>query len=236
MSRCRFMMKQIRRDPREVLPAIARGDFSSRSVDRSQSVYVPTATLLTILLPLYSASLTVRAAEPEINEEVTFTNGEVTLAGTLTLPSSSGRHPAVFLVSGSGPQDRDGAIGAIPGYRPFAAIAKHLATHGIAALRYDDRGVGESSGDYGAATESDFVDDARAALGFLLGRGDIDANRVGIVGRSEGTMIAAIIAAADPRPAFVISLAGPAVKGDELLLRQAERVAQAEGRPQVGLR
>ena len=170
-----------------------------------------------------------QSAEPEVTQEVSFANGEVTLAGTLTLPPSSGRHPAVFLVSGSGPQDRDGATGAIPGYRPFAAIAKHLARNDIAVLRYDDRGVGESSGDYGAAAEADFVNDARAALEFLLARSDIDAKRVGIVGQSEGGMIAAIIAAADSRPAFVISLAGPAVKGDEFLLRQAERAAQAEG-------
>ena len=192
-------------------------------------MYLQTATFVTIQLLLCSVSLSVQTAEPVVNEEVTFTNGEVTLAGTLTLPPSSGRHPAVFLVSGSGPQDRDGATGAIPGYRPFVAIAEHLARNGIAVLRYDDRGVGESSGDYGTATEPDFVADARAALEFLLARSDIDAKRVGIVGQSEGGMIAAMIAAADSRAAFVISLAGPAVKGDELLLRQAERAAQAEG-------
>ena len=229
MTRYRFMMEEIRRNFREAPLAIARGDSFKRAVDASQSLYLRTATFVTILLLLSSASLSLQAAEPEVNEKVTFANGKITLAGTLTLPSSSGRHPAVFLISGSGPQDRDGATGAIPGYRPFAAIAKHLARNGIAVLRYDDRGVGGSSGDYGAATEPDFVNDARAALEFLLARSDIDAKRVGIVGQSEGGMIAAMIAAADSRPAFVISLAGPAVKGDELLLRQAERAAQAEG-------
>jgi pimeloyl-ACP methyl ester carboxylesterase len=223
------MMKNIRRNPREAPLDIARGNFLRRSMDRSQSRYLQTSTFLTILLLFCSASFSVQEAEPEMNEEVTFTNGEVTLAGTLSLPPSSGRHPAVFFVSGSGPQDRDGATGAIPGYEPFAAIAEHLARNGIAVLRYDDRGVGESSGDYGTATEPDFVNDARTALEFLLARSDIDAKRVGIVGQSEGGMIAAMIAAADSRPAFVISLAGPAVKGDELLLRQAERAAQAEG-------
>ena len=229
MTRYRFTMEQIRRNPREAPLAIATGNSLKKAMDASQSLYLRTATFVTILLPVCSASLSVQAAETGINEEITFTNGRVTLAGTLTLPPCPGRHPAVFLVSGSGPQDRDGATGAIPGYRPFAAVAKHLATNGIAVLRYDDRGVGESSGNYGAATEPDFVNDARAALEFLLARSDIDAKRVGIVGQSEGGMIAAMVAAADSRPAFVISLAGPAVKGDELLLRQAERAAQAEG-------
>ena len=162
MSTCRFVIEQSRRNPREGPPAIAIGNSSGRSMDRSQSLYLRTATFVTIQLLLCSASLSVHTAEPEINEEVTFSNGEVMLAGTLTLHPSSGRHAAVFLISGSGPQDRDGATDAIPGYRPFAAIAKHLAKNGIAALRYDDRGVRGSSGDYGTATEPDFANDARA--------------------------------------------------------------------------
>ena len=229
MSRYRFMMEQIRCNPREALITIGIGNSFKRPMDRSHLIYLQTATIVTIPLLFCSASLLLQTVEPEINEEVTFANGEVTLAGTLTLPPSSGRHPAVLLVSGSGPQDSDGATVAIPGYRPFAAIAKHLARNGIAVLRYDDRGVGESSGDYGTATEPDFVNDARAALEFLLGRSDIDTKRVGVVGQSEGGMIAAMLAAVDSRLAFVISLAGPAVKGDELLLRQAERAAQADG-------
>ena len=98
-------------------------------------------------------------AQPDIGlvaEEVTFKNGDIKLAGTLTLPSGGNSHPAVVLFSGSGPQDRDGATKTIPGYRPFAVITEHLAHNGVAVLRYDDRGVGESAGDYIKATEPDF--------------------------------------------------------------------------------
>ncbi len=96
-------------------------------------------------------------------------------------------------------------------------------------LRYDDRGVGKSTGDYGAGTEPDFVKDAEAALDYLRARSDIDAERIGAVGHSEGSMIAAMLAADNPHVAFVVSLAGPATDGYQLLLRQAERSAKAEG-------
>ena len=153
-----------------------------------------------------------------VSEQVEFINGEVTLAGTLTLPADDGLHPAVILISGSGPQDRDGAMPPIPAYTPFAAIADRLAQQGIAVLRYDDRGVGESSGEYIQADEEDFVEDAEAALEYLTSRKDIDSSRIGLIGHSEGGMIAAIVAGKRPGVGFVVSLAGPAVKGHELLL------------------
>ncbi len=182
------------------------------------------------LLVLVSvASVSAQPSGDTIAEEVTFSSGEVSLAGTLTLPSAGGTHPAIFLISGSGPQDRDGAMRAIPGYRPFAVIAEHLAQNGFAVLRYDDRGVAKSSGNYAAATESDFIKDAEAALHYLLGRKDIRAEQVGVLGLSEGSMIAAIVAGKDFRVAFLISLAGGAVDGRSLLLRQTERQAEAEG-------
>ena len=170
-----------------------------------------------------------KQTEAHITKEVAFDNGAVRLSGVLTLPPGEVPHPAVFLISGSGPQDRDGALAAIPGYRPFAAIAEHLASRGVAVLRYDDRGVGKSTGDYGAGTEADFVRDAEAALGYLRARSDIDAKRIGVVGHSEGCIIAAMLAADNPDVAFVVSLAGPATDGYQLLLRQAERSAKVEG-------
>lgn len=162
-------------------------------------------------------------------EEVTFRNENVTLAGTLSMPRGTGLYPAVVFVSGSGPQDRDGAMRVIPGYQPFVLLAGQLNRDGFAVLRYDDRGVGKSGGDYLDGTEQDFVNDAAAAVKYLRGRKEIHADRIGILGQSEGGMIAAMVAAEDSRVAFVISLAGPAVKGYDLLLRQAERSSLAEG-------
>ena len=106
------------------------------------------ALLLAAGLLMHGASVAAQAGMGPVTEEVTFTNGDITLTGTLTLPLGGGSHAAVVLFSGSGPQDRDGATKAIPGYRPFAVIAEHLAHKGVAVLRYDDRGVGESSGEY----------------------------------------------------------------------------------------
>ncbi|UCE59754.1 MAG: alpha/beta fold hydrolase [Phycisphaerales bacterium] len=163
------------------------------------------------------------------SEDVTFNNGDVTLAGTLTLPLSGGPHPAVVLISGSGRQDRDGAMKAVPGYRSFAIIAAHLARNGFAVLRYDDRGVGQSTGEYIKAEESDFIKDAQAAFLYLTSRQDIDVESVGLLGHSEGSMIAAIVAGNESRVAFVISMAGVAVDGYSVLLRQAKRQAQARG-------
>lgn len=162
-------------------------------------------------------------------EEVSFANGEITLAGTLTLPPKAGPHPAVILISGSGPQNRDEELPIVPGYQPFRLIAEHLTKNGIAVLRYDDRGVGESTGDYATATSADFATDAEAALSYLLSRDEIDPDQVGMLGHSEGAIIAAMIAARNPKVAFVISMAGPAVDGYNVLLVQLERVVRAEG-------
>ncbi len=171
-------------------------------------------------------------AQPEcdaLTEDVTFTNGEVTLAGTLTMPSTEGSFGAVITISGSGPQDRDGAMKVIPGYRPFVLLADHLVANGFAVLRYDDRGVGQSTGDYISSIEEDFFGDAEAAVSFLSERKNIDAERIGLLGQSEGSLIAATVASKDKRVAFVISLGGGAIAGYDLLLSQAERQARAGG-------
>lgn len=169
---------------------------------------------------------------PYAAEEITFQNGDVTLAGTLTLPEGDGPFPALILLSGSGQQDRDEALSIVPGYRPFYQIADTLTRQGIAVLRYDDRGVGGSSGDPATATSADFADDAEAALRYLQSRADIDSQQIGLLGHSEGGMLAAMVAARNPAVAFVISMAGTAVDGYDTLLKQVERLALASGASQ----
>ncbi len=160
-------------------------------------------------------------------EAVTFVNGDITLAGTLTLPNGAGPHPAVILISGSGQQDRDETIPLVPGYKPFWLIADQLTRQGIAVLRYDDRGVGQSTGDPTTATSADFAQDTEAGLNYLLTHPAINPKQIGLLGHSEGALIAAMIAARDPNVAFVISMAGPAVRGYDLLLVQTERILRS---------
>jgi len=170
-----------------------------------------------------------RAGDVVSGDQISFRNGTTTLAGTLSVPPGAGPHPAVVLISGSGPQDRDGAVDAIPGYRPFKLIAEHLNQQGIAVLRYDDRGVGKSSGDYLKADERGFVKDAEAAFEYLSHRDEIDSSKIGLLGHSEGALIAAMVTGQNKRVAFVVSLGGPGGKGYDLILQQARRAAEAEG-------
>ena len=162
-------------------------------------------------------------------EEVTFASGEITLAGTLTLPPTAGPHPAIVLVSGSGPQNRDESLGGGIAIRPFRLLADALTRAGVAVLRYDERGVGGSSGTYSTATLTDFAADAEAALAYLLSRDDVDPDRLGLLGHSEGGLISAMLGARNDNVDFIISLAGPAVNGRDVLRLQIERVAAAEG-------
>ncbi|MDE5785440.1 MAG: lysophospholipase, partial [Duncaniella sp.] len=146
-------------------------------------------------------------------EEVTFNNGDITLAGTLTVPAirsfSKNGYPAVVLITGSGRQNRDEEI---LGHKPFAVIADHLTRAGIAVLRYDDRGAGASSPATGRETTFDNAADAMAALRYLRGRPEVDTTRTGLLGHSEGGAIAFINAATPPdEVSFLVSLAAPAV-------------------------
>lgn len=155
-------------------------------------------------------------------EEVTMNNGDVTLAGTLTLPAlpafSKRGYPSVVLITGSGKQNRDEEI---LGHKPFAVIADYLTRAGIAVLRYDDRGAGASSPATGNETTADNAADAMAALRYLRSRAEVDTSRTGLLGHSEGGTIAFINAADHPDEVkFVVSLAGMAVKGEELIVKQ----------------
>lgn len=176
--------------------------------------------------PDYSAP----AGAPYTAEEVRVgTPGGYALAGTLTLPKgAAGPVPAVVLVTGSGPQDRDSAIPPVAGYRPFRQIADTLSRRGIAVLRLDDRGVGASGGDPSRATSADFADDVRAAVAYLRGRREIAPGRIAVAGHSEGGIIAPMVAAADPRIRAVVLLAAPSWTGrrtSDYQLREAWRTA-----------
>jgi pimeloyl-ACP methyl ester carboxylesterase len=176
----------------------------------------------------------VEAAEdvPYRVEEVTFDNEDVTLAGTLTLPPTDGRHPAIVMVSGSGPQNRDESLGGGIAIKPFRLLADALTREGVAVLRYDDRGVGESTGTFSTATGADFASDAEAAIAYLLTREEIDPNQIGLLGHSEGGLVAAMLGARGDDLDFIISLAGPGVKGRDVLLLQNQRIFEAEGATQ----
>ncbi len=159
-------------------------------------------------------------------EDVTFTNGGVSLAGTLTIPEGTGPFPAVVMVTGSGAQNRDEELF---GFRIFGVIADHLTRHGIAVLRYDDRGVGGSTGSIAASTTADFAKDALAGVTLLGSRLEIDKARIGVLGHSDGADAAAIAAAQSSSVAFIVMLAGPALPGETILARQ-----QADGARQLG--
>jgi pimeloyl-ACP methyl ester carboxylesterase len=162
---------------------------------------------------------------PYREKEVTVASGEIRLAGTLTLPRG-GKAPAVLLIGGSGPQDRNGSIA---GHRPFLVIADYLTRRGIAVLRLDDRGVGSSTGNLEDATTADLASDAFAAAQFLRSREELDAKRIGLIGHSEGGLVAALAAARSPAPAFVCLLATPALPGDRILALQNDRILLAMG-------
>jgi pimeloyl-ACP methyl ester carboxylesterase len=155
---------------------------------------------------------------PYRSEEVTVRSAPgVTLAGTLTLPQGKGPFPAVVMITGSGPQDRDETI---LGHKPFAVIADRLSREGIAVLRMDDRGFAKSTGDFSRATDDDFAVDTAADVAFLRTRPDIDPLRIGLIGHSEGGIVAPKVAARDPKLAFIVMMAGVGAPISELAKTQ----------------
>ena len=166
---------------------------------------------------------------PYSTEEVTISNGDITLAGTLCLPENQ-ESPVVVMVSGSGKQDRDESL---MEHKPFAVLADALARAGIPSLRYDDRECGGSTGVFADATTADFATDAASAIRYLRGRG---FSKVGLIGHSEGGSIAFMLAGAenpdDGTPDFIVSLAGMADRGDSTILRQTARMLVLQGAPE----
>ena len=162
------------------------------------------------------------------SEEVNFENSKanISLAGTLTLPKNEGNYPIVILISGSGPQDRNEEI---LGHKPFLVLADYLTKNGIGVLRYDDRGVGKSTGNYAIATSEDLSTDVESAISYIKSRGDINKSSIGLIGHSEGGLIAPMVAAKTADVNFIVSLAGPGIRGDKLLLLQQELISRASG-------
>ena len=192
----------------------------------------------TVFLPTLAAYglLVVEATDEDLPytvEEVTFANGDITLAGTLTLPPTAGPHPAIVLVTGSGPQDRDESLGAGIAMKPFRLLADALTRAGVGVLRYDDRGTGLSGGDFAAATTADFASDAEAAITYLTGRDEINADQIGLLGHSEGGLVAAMLGASNDQLDFIISLAGPGVNGRDVVTVQNRRMLEASGASQA---
>ena len=181
-----------------------------------QSVFDP---VLQSITPL-SAEPT--AETPYTSQDVSFPSGDVSMAGTLTLPPGDGPFPALVLVTGSGPQDRDESLAPVAEIKPFRDIADYLSRNGIAVLRYDDRGVGQSGGDYATATLADFVADASAAVDFLASRDDI--GKIGLAGHSEGGIVVPQVANKNPHVDFVIGLAAPAVNMKDVMIQQNRRL------------
>jgi uncharacterized protein len=192
---------------------------------------------LVLIRTLASSSRLNRPQEPvepfpyEITElyfhsDDTSTGAHLDLAGTLTLPEGEGPFPAVVLISGSGPQNRDEEL---MGHKPFWIIADYFSRNGIAVLRYDDRGVAYSGGDFATATSADFASDAAAAIAFLKTHPKIKSNQIGLCGHSEGGMIAPMVAATSDDCAFIILMAGPGQEIVDLLLLQSELISRAMG-------
>jgi pimeloyl-ACP methyl ester carboxylesterase len=165
---------------------------------------------------------------PYREEELTYQNHQagIQLAATLTIPQGKGPFPAVALISGSGPNDRDESL---MGHRPFLVLADYLTRQGIAVLRTDKRGIGKSGGVIATATTADFATDAEAAVAYLKTRPEVDAHKIGLIGHSEGGVIAPMVAARDHDVAFIVMMAGSGVPGDQIIVAQVVAGNEAAG-------
>ena len=165
---------------------------------------------------------------PYHTEDVTYPSkaAAVQLAGTLTLPQTGGPFPAVLLITGSGAQDRDETL---LGHKPFLLIADYLTRHGIAVLRVDDRGTAKSTGNFDASTTADFVDDAAGSLAYLKSHKNIDSKHIGLIGHSEGAVVAPMLAVKSDDVAFIVMMAGTGVPGSEVLKAQGSAIMRSAG-------
>lgn len=165
-----------------------------------------------------------------LTEEVEYINpmSGFKLAGTLTLPKDANHCPAVILITGSGAQDRDETISE---HKPFFVIADYFAKNGIAVLRVDDRGIGGSEGDVSMATSEDFATDVLQGVNFLKKRTEINPTKIGLIGHSEGGLVAPMVANITNDVSFIIMMAGPGTSGDSILMEQTELISKAAGLP-----
>ena len=165
---------------------------------------------------------------PYYSEDITFENKKagINLAGTLTLPKKDGVFPVVILISGSGPQNRDEEL---LGHKPFLVLSDYLTKNGVAVLRFDDRGTALSKGDFKTATSADFATDVEAGIDYLKTRKEINKKEIGLIGHSEGGLIAPMVASKSKDVSFIVLLAGTGIKGDKLLLLQQKLIGKALG-------
>jgi len=165
---------------------------------------------------------------PYREEEVSYENkpAGVKFAATLTIPQGKGPFPAVFLITGSGPQDRDESL---LGHKPFLVLSDYLTRKGIVVLRADDRGFGISTGVFSTATTLDFASDAEAALAYLKTKPEVDPQKIGLIGHSEGGVIAPMVAAMNHDVAFIVMMAGTGVPGDQILIAQKKLIEEGSG-------
>jgi hypothetical protein len=165
---------------------------------------------------------------PYVEEEVSYENTKagIKLAGTLTIPENAENVPAVILISGSGAQDRDETIFE---HKPFLVISDFLTRHGIAVLRVDDRGVGGSEGNVNDATSEDFAGDVLAGIEFLKTRKEIESSKIGLIGHSEGGIVAPVVANKASDVAFIVMLAGPGIPGEQIIYEQGRLIGLASG-------
>lgn len=196
--------------------------------------------LLTNIGVVYSQNN--RPQDPEepfdyISEEVFFTNfkaDSIKLAGTLTLPKNVKNPPVAILISGSGPQNRNSEITQF-NHRPFLILSDYLSKNGIAVLRYDDRGIAKSEGSFTTATSFDFATDVEAAFNYLKTRDDINTSKIGLIGHSEGGLIAPIVASRNEGIAYTVLLAAPGIDGGDILISQSRKALELRGTPKTVL-
>lgn len=172
---------------------------------------------------------------PYYSEEVKVDNklDSVILAGTLTLPSREGKYPVVILISGSGPQNRDEEL---LNHKPFLVLSDYLTRNGIGVFRYDDRGTASSTGNYNSATTEDFARDVNAIFEYLMTRKEIDHAHIGLIGHSEGGIIAPMVASKSKDVSFIVMMAGTGIPGNELLLLQQEAILKVSGEKEAQIK
>jgi fermentation-respiration switch protein FrsA (DUF1100 family) len=172
---------------------------------------------------------------PYDEEEVAYDNKlaeGVRLAGTLTIPRAGGPFPAVLLITGSGAQDRDEAL---LGHRPFLVLSDYLTRHGIEVLRVDDRGTAKSTGVFAKATTEDFATDVMAGIDFLKTRKEVNPKQIGLIGHSEGGVIAPMVAAKSADVAFIVMMAGTGITGEQIIYLQSALISKAQGASEAEL-
>jgi hypothetical protein len=223
-------------DSLKLMVAMIMGKFSGKIISDSiiqgnwkqSGATFPLTLKKTVIISEIKRPQTPMPPFPYLSEEVEYINPKsgLKLAGTLTLPENANSCQAVILISGSGTQDRDETIFE---HKPFLVIADFLTRKGIAVLRVDDRGVGGSGKNSTEATSVDYAGDVIAGLEFLKSRKEISPEKIGLIGHSEGGLIAPMVANSSNNIAFIILLAGPGISGEQIIYKQVELLNRAAG-------